>query len=61
MMIGPSSLFIKGPLISGKEYCNGQVGWLIGDIACLLVLIIFLPVLPVLMPYDDIRRMHEDG
>ena len=38
-----------------------QVGWLIGDIACLLVLIIFLPVLPVLMLYDDIRRMHEDG
>ena len=37
-----------------------QVGWLIGDVACLLLLIIFLPLIPIFETFDAVRRLHED-
>lgn len=36
-----------------------QVGWLIGDAACLLPLILFLPLVPVLKAFDDVRNDQE--
>ena len=36
-----------------------QVGWLIGDAACLLQLILFLSLVPVLKAFDDVRNNQE--
>ncbi len=37
-----------------------QVGWLLGDVACFLLLILFLPPVPVLKMFEGIRDRHED-
>lgn len=29
-----------------------QVGWLIGDVACLTLMVLFLPVVPVLKSFE---------
>ena len=38
-----------------------QVGFLLGNLACLVLLVLFLPLVPVLRLYDDVRRMHDEG
>ena len=37
-----------------------QVGWLLGDVACFLLLILFLPLVPVYKMFKGIRDRHED-
>ena len=37
-----------------------QVGWLLGDVACFLLLILFLPLVPVFKMFEGIRDRHED-
>ena len=36
-----------------------QIGWLFGDALCLLLLILFLPLVPVLKAFDDARNDQE--
>ena len=36
-----------------------QVGWFIDDALCLLLLILFLPLVPVLKAFDDVRSIHK--
>ncbi|WP_448983018.1 hypothetical protein [Olsenella uli] len=37
-----------------------QVGWFVGDAACLLLIVLFLPLIPVFRMFDDIRRLHDE-
>ena len=37
-----------------------QVGWLIGIVACLLLMLVLLPLVPLFEVYDDVRRAFED-
>lgn len=38
-----------------------QIGWLLGIIACLLLMLVFLPLVPLFEMYDEIRRLHDEG
>ena len=40
-------------------WCN--ICDMVGILACLAFAALVMPPVPVLMLYDDIRRMHEDG
>ncbi|MBR3314004.1 MAG: hypothetical protein IKG18_07685 [Atopobiaceae bacterium] len=37
-----------------------QIGWFLGDVLCLLLLILLLPLVPVLKAFDDVRNGQED-
>ena len=37
-----------------------QVGWLIGIVACLLLMLILIPLVPLFELYDEVRRSFED-
>ena len=37
-----------------------QVGWFLGIVGCLLLMLILLPLIPILKLYDDVRRAYED-
>ena len=37
-----------------------QVGWLLGIVGSLLLMLILLPLVPLFEMYDDIRRVYED-
>ena len=37
-----------------------QVGWFLGIAACLLLMLILLPLVPVFEAFDDIRRLHDE-
>ena len=37
-----------------------QVGWLLGDVTCFILLILFLPLVPVFKMFKGIRDRHED-
>lgn len=38
-----------------------QVGWFIGIVGCLLLMLVFLPLIPIFETYDDIKRLYEEG
>lgn len=38
-----------------------QAGWFIGIVGCLLLMLVFLPLIPIFETYDSIRRLHEEG
>lgn len=37
-----------------------DVGWFLGIVACLLLMLVLLPLVPVFEAYDDIRRSFEE-
>ncbi|MBR3226811.1 MAG: hypothetical protein IKF78_15970 [Atopobiaceae bacterium] len=38
-----------------------QVGWFIGIVGCLLLMLVFIPLVPLFEAYDEIRQLYEDG
>ncbi len=38
------------------EFWADQVGWLLGDVACLAMVVLFLPVVPVLKAFERGRH-----
>lgn len=38
------------------EFLADQVGWLIGDVACLALMVVFLPLVPVSKAFDRGKR-----
>lgn len=37
-----------------------QVGWFLGIVACLLLMAVLLPLVPLFEAFDDIRRSVDD-
>ncbi len=37
-----------------------QIGWFIGIVASLLLMLVLLPLVPLFELYDDVRRAYED-
>lgn len=37
-----------------------QVGWFIGIVGCLLLMLVLLPLVPLFEFYDDISRAYKD-
>ena len=37
-----------------------QVGWFIGVVGSLLLMLVLLPLIPIFEAYEDIRRLHEE-
>lgn len=42
------------------EFLADQVGWLLGDVACLAMMALFLPLVPVFKAFDHARRAGQD-
>lgn len=42
------------------RWLGEQVGWFLGILGCMLLLIVLLPLAPLFETYDDIRRAYED-
>lgn len=38
-----------------------QVGLFLGIVACLLLMLVFIPLVPLFEVYDEIRQLYEDG
>ncbi len=38
-----------------------QMGWLLGDVACLALMVLFLPVVPVFKAYYRARLKRDDN
>ena len=45
---------------SRLRWLGEQVGWCLGIVGCLLLMLILLPLIPILELYDDVRRAYED-
>lgn len=45
---------------SRLRWLGEQVGWFLGIVGCLLLMLILLPPIPILELYDDVRRAYED-
>ncbi|NHM15250.1 hypothetical protein GMI69_00980 [Eggerthellaceae bacterium zg-887] len=45
---------------SRLRWLREQAGLLLGIVGCLLLMLVLLPLVPILEPYDDIRRAYED-
>ena len=45
---------------SRLRWLGEQVGWFLGIVGCLLLMLILLPLIPILELYDDVRRAYED-
>lgn len=41
------------------QWLGEQVGWFLGIVGYLLLLIVLLPLVPLFEMYDDIRRAYE--
>lgn len=41
------------------RWLGEQVGWFLGIVGCLLLLIVLLPLVPLFEMYDDIRGVYE--
>lgn len=37
-----------------------QIGWFIGVVGSLLLMLVLLPLVPIFEAYEDIRRLHEE-
>jgi len=37
-----------------------QVGWLLGIVACVLAMLLLIPLVPLLALQDEVRRAFED-
>lgn len=42
------------------RWLGEQVGWFLGILGCMLLLIVLLPLVLLFETYDDIRRAYED-
>ena len=42
------------------RWLGEQVGWFLGIVGCLLLLVVLLPPIPIPELYDDVRRAYED-
>lgn len=38
------------------EFLDGQVGWLLGDVACLAMVALFIPLVPVFKAFERGKR-----
>lgn len=45
---------------SRLRWLGEQVGWFLGIVGCLLLMLILLPLIPIHELYDDVRRAYED-
>jgi len=41
-------------------WLNEQVGWFLGIVGCLLLMLVLLPLVPLFGIYDNVRRAYED-
>ena len=46
---------------SRLAWLREQVGWFIGIVGCLLLMLVFIPLVPLFEAYDEIRQLYEDG
>ncbi len=37
-----------------------QVGWFLGIVACLLLMLVLIPLVPLFELYDEVRHSFED-
>ena len=37
-----------------------QVGWFIGIVGCLTLMLVFIPLVPLFEAYDEIRQLYEE-
>lgn len=42
------------------EFLADQAGWLLGDVACLVMVAVFMPLVPVFKAFDHARRDGKD-
>ena len=42
------------------RWLGEQVGWFLGILGCMLLLIVLLPLVSLFETYDDIQRAYED-
>ncbi|MBR3160976.1 MAG: hypothetical protein IKG69_01800 [Atopobiaceae bacterium] len=47
-------------MMTRLRWLGEQVGWFLGIVGCLFLLIVLLPLIPTLELYDDVRRAYED-
>lgn len=45
---------------SRLRWLGEQVGWFLGIVGCLLLMLILLPLIPILELDDDVRRTYEE-
>lgn len=42
------------------DFLADQAGWLLGDVACLVMVAVFMPLVPVFKAFDHARRAGQD-
>lgn len=47
-------------MMTRLRWLGEQVGWFLGIVGCLVLLIVLLLLIPILEIYDDVRRAYED-
>lgn len=43
------------------KWLGEQVGWFLGIIASLAIMLLLLPLIPVFIMFEDIRKLHDEG